>query len=147
MINRGFTGTQNPPGGSRNVVRLHLMTLDPSKDQLIIGVCIGIDQIVGEEGHKLGFQVHAVVPSNRSKIDHLFPNYCTSIEFMPDSTDYMDRNQRIVDLSFDLTAFPLRGIEELRSGTWSTVRRARWKKIPVVIIPLLKETVGYRMGS
>jgi len=138
MINRGFTGTQNPPEGSRNVVRLHLMILDPSKDQLIVGACIGIDQIVGEEGHKLGFKVYGVIPSNRSKIDHLYPNYCTSIEFMSIGTDYMDRNQRIVDLSFDLTAFPLRGVEELRSGTWSTIRRAGWKSIPVTIIPLIK---------
>lgn len=138
MVSRGFTGTRNPPDGSRDIVRSHLMTLDPIRDHLVIGVCVGIDQIIGEEGKKLGFSIHAVVPSNRSKIDHLFPIYCTSVEFMPNGTDYMDRNQRIVDLSFDLTAFTLRNKEELRSGTWSTIRRARTKSIPIYIISLIK---------
>lgn len=48
---------------------------------------------------------------------------------------YLDRNQDIVDESDLLIACPKEQIgEELRSGTWATVRRARKRGIQVVII-------------
>lgn len=39
--------------------------------------------------------------------------------------DYLTRNQRIVDSCETLFAAPKRDYEELRSGTWATVRYAR----------------------
>lgn len=138
MVRRAFTGTRNPPPSAKNTVRLYLMTLDPEVDELVIGCCIGVDTIVGEEGHKLGFQVHGVVPANRSQVPPYWIDFCTSWEFMPKDTDYMDRNQRIVDISTDLTAFPLDAVEHQRSGTWATVRRARKASKSVIIIPLVK---------
>lgn len=136
MQRRGFTGTRNPPASAKNMIRLHLMTLDPEQDELVIGCCVGIDAIVGRIGHVLGFKVHGVIPIDESQVDVLWPLYCSSIEYMPDNTNYMDRNQRIVDISLDLTAFPLDAVERQRSGTWSTVRRARKAGKTVVIIPL-----------
>jgi len=47
---------------------------------------------------------------------------------------YMDRNQAIVDACDALVATPKEGFEELRSGTWSTIRRARRRGIPVHIL-------------
>ena len=133
---RAFTGVRNPPEGSKNKVRLLLMTLDPEESELVIGCCVGIDQMVGEEGKKFGFKIYGVVPADRLRVDPLFANYCTSFEFMPDGTDYMDRNSRLIEISYDLHAFPMTAEEEVRSGTWSTVRRARRKGMIVTIIPL-----------
>ena len=136
MRRRGFTGTRNPPASARDSIRLYLMTLSPMVDELVIGCCVGVDQIVGREGRKLGFKVHGIVPANRSQVPTYYRDFCTTTEHMPDDTDYMDRNQRIVDVSVDLTAFPLDSTERQRSGTWATVRRARKANKPVIILPL-----------
>lgn len=49
---------------------------------------------------------------------------------------YMLRNERMIDHADMLVAFPNTGREELRSGTWATIRRARLAGIPVVLHPL-----------
>lgn len=46
----------------------------------------------------------------------------------------LERNQDIVDESDVLIAAPAGFEEELRSGTWATVRRARRRGIPVFIV-------------
>ena len=47
---------------------------------------------------------------------------------------YMDRNQDIVVESELLIATPKEVKEQLRSGTWATVRRARKVGIPIILI-------------
>jgi hypothetical protein len=39
---------------------------------------------------------------------------------------YLDRNKEIVRETALLVAAPAEAVEQLRSGTWSTVRYARW---------------------
>lgn len=46
---------------------------------------------------------------------------------------YMKRNDDIVKASNALLAMP-HGPEEVRSGTWATIRRARKKGIPIFIV-------------
>ena len=66
------------------------------------------------------------------------------IEFMPRvpgkraNYHYMARNDRLVEYADVLLAFPLTEEEEVRSGTWATVRRARKVGIPVEIYPVGK---------
>lgn len=136
FVNRGVTGTQHPPKGCSRVVEEWLSTLDKDRDRIINGCCTGIDEIIGRRAFERGFWVHGVVPANRSKVSRDFTRWCKTWELMDERTDYMQRNDRIVELSFDLTAFPRESIEQLRSGTWATVRRG-WKKgITVTIISL-----------
>lgn len=45
------------------------------------------------------------------------------------------RNQRIVAVVHALVAAPLKDREEQRSGTWATVRYARERGIPTVMLP------------
>lgn len=138
MTNRGFTGTRQIPKDRTSVVRLvrgRLLLLDQFNDTLVIGCCHGMDAIIGSTGHEMGFDVYGILPFDRSRVDPEWITYCNSFEAMPDGSDYMDRNQRIVDISIDLTAFPRTHREE-RSGTWSTVWRARKKGIPIIIIPI-----------
>lgn len=54
--------------------------------------------------------------------------------FVPGS--YMDRNDVTADISDRLVAYPPTAAEELRSGTWATVRRFRARGKPVEIVPL-----------
>ncbi len=54
------------------------------------------------------------------------------IRFKP--RDPLIRNRDIVDSVDILIACPRTDTEELRSGTWATVRYARAKEIPIIII-------------
>lgn len=47
--------------------------------------------------------------------------------------EYLERNRAIVDATDALVAAP-KGPEELRSGTWSTVRYARKQAKPIAIV-------------
>ena len=49
---------------------------------------------------------------------------------------YMARNDRLVELATVLLAFPETQEEQLRSGTWATIRRARKAGIHVALYPL-----------
>lgn len=130
---RGVTGTQSPPRGSGRVIEEWLSTLDPSRDYIVCGVCIGIDTMVGRRAHERGFKVFGVVPANRSKVAPDFREWCDAWQEMPEGTDYMARNDELVKQIETLDAFPKESEEQLRSGTWATVRRG-WKKgIPVEI--------------
>lgn len=59
---------------------------------------------------------------------------------VPVAGGYMARNDVLVaEPATELVAIPKTSREENRSGTWSTVRRARKRGIPVSIQPLRKE--------
>lgn len=60
--------------------------------------------------------------------------YCGSYDEIKEEKPYLDRNKDIVDDCGVLVALPKEGQEELRSGTWSTVRYARKRGKPVWII-------------
>lgn len=46
----------------------------------------------------------------------------------------LDRNKKLVDDSETLVAIPGEQFEELRSGTWATIRYAKRNQVPVIII-------------
>jgi len=123
------TGAQEPIGDYNTRVYNTFLTLDPKKDKVLTGACVGIDRVAAITAYALGFFVHTIIPANLAKIDEQFFAHCTTYEYMPKGTSYMDRNWRLVnhpDYPCDcLLAFPNQNEEILRSGTWSTVRRAR----------------------
>ena len=106
-------------------------------DQITQGGCIGADAIAMIVA-RLVFDrpIHTVLPADHSKVFAGWRRYTTTWEQMPDGTSYMDRNDRLVEQIDKLIAFPMEATEVLRSGTWSTIRRARRKGIPVIIVPL-----------
>lgn len=137
LINRGVTGIRDPD----SEVGLHasvqwLMQLDPNRHRIINGVCIGMDEIIGQNAHILGFTVHGVVPCDLSRVSKTYQQWCTTWEHMPDGTDLIDRSRYVVMLSYDLTAFTRTLREENRSGTWATVRHCIKMDRPVYIRPL-----------
>lgn len=100
------------------------------------GCCVGADRVAAEAAFHMGLSVHGVLPSDHSRVFHYWRDICDSWEQMDSSTSYLDRNQRIVDISDALTAFPLypeHHKDSRRSGTWATIRRAQQKGIPVTI--------------
>jgi hypothetical protein len=64
------------------------------------------------------------------------PGSARDFEVKRISGGYMARNDALVACADILIAFPERPDEEVRSGTWATVRRARKAGITVVLAPL-----------
>lgn len=128
MNSIGFTGTRN---GLKDVQRYALLRIirDSKFNEIHIGDCIGAD----DECINL-IQLWApdvVLVGHPPDLPALRAYRRYNIEHAPNP--YLDRNRDIVDESELLIACPA-GPEELRSGTWSTVRYARKTGKPVIII-------------
>jgi len=93
------------------------------------GDCVGADA-----------QTHAIVRKFENIKIHIHPPvkdikraFCTG-DIVYEVRAYLARNHDIVNAVDVLIALPKGFGEELRSGTWATVRYARRKRIPICII-------------
>lgn len=92
------------------------------------GDCIGSDAQAAHAARAAGFRIIGHPPTNNSKRAY-FPADETKF-----AHDYLTRNRLIVGACKELIATPGEMTEQLRSGTWSTVRYARRGGWPVVVI-------------
>lgn len=137
----GFTGTQDLRPSEIPMLQTVLDAL-PEEDTLVTGACVGVDAQIARLGTAMGWTVYTIVPANRSKVDPFWRLHCQACEEMPMFTSYRDRNQRIVDLSDHLIAFPAYPEDHARStrsGTWMTIRMAQRAGIPVTIHVLRRD--------
>lgn len=123
----GFTGTQVGMTEPQWRVVTTLITHFAPKE-VHHGSCIGADthfQSIVEENREIEVHIHpGTTGKKRSWID---------ADVIHDIRPYPLRNRDIVDAVEVLIATPS-GEEVVRSGTWSTVRRAREKGIPIYIV-------------
>lgn len=126
-MNVGFTGTQ------RGMTREQKETLDTFLSEecgeFHHGDCIGADAEAHEIALRLGYSVVIHPPINSSK--RAFCAYAAQTRI---AAQYLDRNKDIVIASQVLIATPGEKEEQLRSGTWSTVRYAKALRKNVVLI-------------
>jgi hypothetical protein len=105
---------------------------------LIVGGAGGVDTVAARIGRQLGHHIHLVVPT--AYYDHESHRYCDDLEVAPIGVNpahsYKLRDIRMVELGSSVLAFPKTGIEEVRSGTWMTIRLARKANKPLTIRPL-----------
>lgn len=122
----GFTGTQKGMTKLQwEAVTKLIAHLAPK--EVHHGSCIGADthfhEIV-EEHREIAVHIHpGTMGPKRSWVD---------ADVIHDVRSYPLRNQDIVDAAEVLIATPS-GEEVVRSGTWSTVRKARTKGIPIYV--------------
>jgi hypothetical protein len=119
----GFTGTQQePPRAQRELLGRVLRTLTDRCSPLVLhhGDCIGSDALAHRLALELGIEVEIHPPINSSK-----RAFCKGARVVYAPKDYIPRNHDIVDLSTRLISLPKGKVEELRSGTWATIRYAR----------------------
>lgn len=128
----GFTGTQ------RGMTVPQMMTLsgmiswvinkysdypDDGEDSAHHGDCIGADaqfhEIIRWKKETKGFKIHIHSPTNTSK-----QAFCQG-DVWHNPKPYMERNDDIVRKAEFMFGAPGEMTEELRSGTWATIRRAR----------------------
>lgn len=135
----GFTGTQRGmTDQQKKDVLFYLIEglnegvrpdLGESEVEFHHGDCIGADKEAYDIAAELGYYIVCHPPKNPSK------RAWTSCDEMAEEKDYLVRNRDVVDESEILIAAPGEREEQLRSGTWSTVRYARktGKKIIMVL--------------
>lgn len=130
-MNIGFTGTQIGLTAAQG--RTLFSILQGLRDDLGYrefhhGDCIGADEQAHHIARNLGLKIVIHPPLYGKK-----RAYCKG-DFCHEPMEYLERNQEIVNESNILVATPKEDTEQLRSGTWSTVRRAKKKGIHVIII-------------
>lgn len=129
MMRLGFTGTQRGMTMSQ-VQRFKDLVVRLSPLEFHHGDCVGAD----EEAHAIVRMVAPLCvivihpPTNGSK-----RAFCVGNRILP-PREYLVRNRNIVEAVHRLAACPKSPVEQLRSGTWSTVRRARQAGLQVDLI-------------
>lgn len=124
----GFTGTQKGMSKPQRVmfkVLLHSMLIDV----LDHGDCIGSD----EQAHKIADKIRGMRIRIHPPIKTDKRAYCKGMWIAPPKP-YLERNKDIVNNTHMLIATPFEFEEQLRSGTWSTIRYAVKQGRPVHII-------------
>ena len=142
----GFTGTQSGMTEHQKIEFLDILT-QINKDFSAItefhhGDCIGADY----EAHQIfrifyNEKIHIHPSNNSSKRAYSSKNeiyYQRNSKYpVPDihkAKPYLERNKVIVNETDMLIACPKSKQEELRSGTWATIRYAKKQKKPIIII-------------
>lgn len=124
----GFTGTQQGmTPRQRDSVRLVLSSRSFSEAHH--GDCVGADQDFDTLAHDLGIPVVVHPPEDPRK--RAFVSGYAKIRV---ERPYLVRNTEIVTDTDTLVATPKGDREELRSGTWATVRQARRQGRRVIVI-------------
>ena len=127
----GFTGTQNGmTEKQKGKVKDYItkMKLSNNVTQAHHGDCIGADHHFHDICVSKRINIYIHPPKNPNK-----RAFCQSNNFFPEK-EYLDRNKDIVDSVDILIATPKEYEEELRSGTWATVRYARKQKKKIIIV-------------
>ncbi len=124
----GFTGTRRGmTDAQRNSLRKFLQT---AAGEFHHGDCIGADEQAHDIAEAAGFEIHIHPPLNPTKRAFKI----THVSRMRPELPYLARNRNIVFATDELVATPAEPEEQLRSGTWSTVRFARTRNRPITII-------------
>lgn len=134
----GFTGPRSMRDGQIGELLLPLFESMKDVDEFVTGAAYGLDTAAAynafaywpEKKHTI------IVPAalhNREVVQYGFDNGFDLI-MAPGKANvrdaYMVRNDMLVARITELHAFPTTP-ERLRSGTWSTIRRARRQKVPI----------------
>lgn len=128
----GFTGTRNGCTGEQEATLKELLIVYRSEaDQFHHGDCVGADCTAHKIALELEYNVYLHPPTNPK-----FRAFVSGCHVVESPKTYLVRNRIIVDRCFLLIATPSSSHEQLRSGTWATVRYARQQKRMVhVILP------------
>jgi hypothetical protein len=130
-IRIGFTGTnKGMTQGQRLQLAALFTVLKAEYDGHLIefhhGLCIGADEQAAKLAKQFGFRVIAHPGFNsRKPKDTMFRSDWTGSDETRTAEPFLKRDRGIVDETIRMIATPLTREEQVRSGTWTTVRYAR----------------------
>lgn len=127
----GFTGTQKGMTDMQKKSVAQLVEIH-SPGVFHHGCCIGADA----EFHALADRVLNLIvkhpPVDERKIASCRTHFAKYLVL--EARPYLDRNHDIVDASDIVIAAPFQADEQLRSGTWATIRYAKKSRRPLFIV-------------
>jgi hypothetical protein len=126
----GFTGSQRGASSAQLHTLQSLLLTNMPVDEFHHGCCVGADTQANYVAHAVGTHVVYHPPLIAEKASDLrdFPG-----DHLPPKP-YIERNHDIVDATDMLIACPAGDEEQVRSGTWATVRYARKQGKRVIVI-------------
>jgi len=114
-----FTGTQK--GMTEAQCRKIRELLQKMKPRVLIhGDCVGADAVAHEIAQDLGIEVHIRPGNLKNK-----RAFTSGAKLLAPPENPLDRNPKMVDAAQALIACPSGKEQELRSGTWATIRYAK----------------------
>jgi hypothetical protein len=125
----GFTGTQRGLSTAQ-AAALRTMLAGWPVGYFHHGDCIGADAEAHAIARELGWKIVLHPPTIDTKRAHLEADCAIVCKTRP----YLERNQRIVESTAVMIATPGEFEEQLRSGTWATVRLARKANRPLALV-------------
>lgn len=134
QIKIGFTGNRY---GLRIDQKEQIISILDKYENIIVshGDCVGSDT----DFHNICVN-YKKMHVNKNILIHIFPPNNLKLrgfnqgDILMEERPYLERNLNILKNSSILIACPIdKNKEELRSGTWSTIRQARKQNIPVYI--------------
>lgn len=135
QIKIGFTGNRY---GLTSEQKDQIIVILNNYDNMIVshGDCVGSDT----DFHNLCINYRNEHPNKKIRIDIYPPNNpilraFNQPDLLMEQKPYLQRNLDIIKNSSILIACPIdKNKEELRSGTWSTIRKARQQKLIIYIL-------------
>jgi len=134
MHHIGFTGTLRGMSDlQKNGLRLVLRAAITKHGFITLhhGDCVGSDEGADRIAREEGAAIVIHPPFKGILRAYCNDNGPTAVR---DAAGYLERNRHIVDETALLVAAPQTTKEELRSGTWSTVRYARTKSGNIIVL-------------
>lgn len=131
------TGPSKPPVGFLMIIRDALRDLPDPPTEFVTGGAFGVDTAVFtlSRGMYPAAKQLLCVPSGFHYNTSVLTAYSgAEIEMVPGG--YLKRDDRLIECCSTLLAFPDSVTEQLRSGTWATVRRARKAGRRILFAPL-----------
>jgi hypothetical protein len=127
-MNAGFTGTRNGMTDAQKAAVLSVL-LKQGVTSISHGDCVGADEDVHLLARMNGVDVNIYPPTDSS-----LRAFCMGAKYMAEPKTHFARNRDIVDTSDILIATPALMVETDTGGTWYTIRYARKKGKPVLIV-------------
>lgn len=136
----GFTGTRH--GMSQAQARAVLALLEQlGATEVHHGDCVGADS----EANTLALLVGATRVAH-PPVQARYRAWCV-VEECRAPEAYLIRDQDIVDDAERMIAAPFEPVEQIRGGTWATIRMARRAGRPIAIVDRVGDVVFERWGQ
>jgi hypothetical protein len=123
----GFTGTHKGAAPLQLAeAKAKLITLkEDGFDEFHHGACIGADEQVAKIAKELGFRVVGHPGLAHDPKNLKYRSDWTGNDEVRDAKPFIARDRDIVDETHVMLATPLTHTEQVRSGTWTTIRYAK----------------------
>jgi hypothetical protein len=137
----GFTGTNRGmwPEQKTELEALLKKLKEEGFDEFHHGLCIGADEQAAILAKSIGYRVVAHPGLAKDPANLKYRSEWTGSDETLEAKPFIERDHDIVDVTERMVATPLTREEQLRSGTWTTVRYARTQnRLIDLVLPAFK---------